>query len=231
MRMIFKSEQAGMVREILQLLFPLSCLLCDSPGSELCNSCRQKIAPKIQYRETGRARYWAGAKYGEELAMIILLAKEQNNSLARNFLADLIVETFMNASREFDIENSLFVPIPSSNAANRKRGFRHAHLLAQVAATKIYKSTFKKVEVKDLLRVNRKVADQSNLNKAERSRNLSGAYSLINRRKSGDSDLKGYSLFLLDDLVTTGSSTEEGLRALQMAGFAPYGVLSAGVSL
>ena len=220
-----------MVREILQLLFPLLCLVCDSPGNELCKSCRLKIAPKTRYREKQGTRYWAGAEYGEELAKIILLAKEQNNSLARNFLADLIVQTFMAASREFDTRNSLFIPIPSSNAANRKRGYRHAHLLAQIAAAKIDKSTFKKVVVKESLRVNRTIADQSNLNKAERVRNLSGAYSFINHRKSGRSDLKGYSIFLIDDLVTTGSSAEEGLRALQMAGFAPYGVLSAGVSL
>jgi predicted amidophosphoribosyltransferase len=218
------------VYEILQLLFPVSCLVCDSPGTQLCTFCHRAIGPAIRYREFGGIKYWAGADYGVELAKVILLAKEQNNSPAREFLADLIVQTFLAASMEFNIKNSLFIPIPSSRAANRTRGFRHALLLARVAAKKIQKIGAAAIEVRELLQVNRPIADQSNLNRSERIRNLSGAYSVKNRTKDRDFEPGLRSIFLIDDLVTTGSSTREGLRALHGSGFVPHGVLSAGVS-
>jgi len=218
------------VYEILQLLFPVSCLVCDSPGAQLCTFCHRAIGPEIRYREIGGLKYWAGADYGVELAKVILLAKEQNNSPARDFLADLIVQTFLAASMELNIENSLFIPIPSSRAANRTRGFRHALLLARVAAKKIQKIGVAQIEVRELLQANRTIADQSNLNRNERVRNLGGAYSINHFKKGSIFDLGNRSIFLIDDLVTTGSSTREGLRALHGAGFTPHGVFSAGVS-
>ncbi len=225
------------MREILQLLFPLTCLLCSgySSGADVCGSCYLKIAPTIRYRNSGGIGYWAGADYGDALAQIILLAKEENNSSARNFLAELVVQSFMAASQQFDTRDSLLIPIPSSKAANRTRGFRHAFLLARAAATKIDKSALGNIEVRELLKVNRRIADQSNLNKGERIKNLSGAYSIVNqktanRKIEGESAFKGRSIFLIDDLVTTGSSTREGLRAFHAAGFTAHGVLSAGVS-
>ena len=217
--------------EILQLLFPVSCLVCDSPGTQLCTFCYRAIGPTIRSREFGGIKYWAGADYGVELAKVILLAKEQNNSPARDFLADLIVQTFLAAAMEFNIENSLFIPIPSSRAANRTRGFRHALLLARVAAKKIQKIGAAEIEVRELLQVNRTIADQSNLNRSERVQNLSGAYSINNRTNGSDFEPGFRSIFLIDDLVTTGSSAREGMRVLYRAGFAPHGVLSAGVSV
>ncbi len=219
------------MREIFQLLFPVACLVCGLPDAQICSSCHRIIGPKIRSREIDGIKYWAGADYGQQLAKVILLAKEENNTPARNFLADLIVQTFMAASTEFNTENSLFIPIPSSRAANRTRGFRHALLLARIAAKRIEKSGIAKIKVGELLHVNRTISDQSNLNKSERAQNLSGAYSMNTRKKVSNSELQDHSIFLIDDLVTTGSSTREGLRALYEAGFGLCGVLSAGVSL
>jgi predicted amidophosphoribosyltransferase len=196
----------------------------------LCTVCYRTIEPRVRQHEIDGSKFWAGAQYGEQFAKVILLAKEQNNSPARDFLADLIVQTFIAASAEFDTKNSIFIPIPSSRSTNRVRGFRHALLLSRVAGKKIEKMIGTKIEVRELLEVNRKIADQSNLSKAERLRNLSGAYSINNLKKGCVSDLRNHSVFLIDDLVTTGSSTREGLRALHEAGFSPRGVLSAGVS-
>ncbi len=74
--------------------------------------------------------------------------------------------------------------------------------------------------------MNRKVSDQTNLNKQEREHNVQGAYSVrkLNRiQEQAD-------LFLVDDVVTTGSSVREGIRTLREAGVRPLGVLAAGVS-
>ena len=68
------------------------------------------------------------------------------------------------------------------------------------------------------------------MNRSERAQNLSGAYSVNNRANGRVFEPGLRSIFLIDDLVTTGTSTREGLRALQGSGFVPHGVLSAGFS-
>lgn len=182
-------------------------------------------------RQIEGAQVWAGAYYGDELAQLILLAKEENSALARNYLGHLLVNPFMNATEELDQETEVtLIPIPSSKAANRHRGFRHSFLLARVLAALIEKSSMRQVEVKEALRVNRRIADQSNLNRAERARNVTGAYSINSRQIADPSHPAARSIFLIDDLVTSGSSIREGLRALRQLGIAPAGVLAAGVS-
>ena len=82
------------------------------------------------------------------------------------------------------------------------------------------------VSIQEMLTVNRKVADQTNLNREQRERNVQGAYSIT---RTGDLAEQA-DLYLVDDLLTTGSSVREGIRALRQAGLRPAGVLTAGVS-
>ena len=60
--------------------------------------------------------------------------------------------------------------------------------------------------------------------------NLSGAYSVRSRHIPHLAHSAPESIFLIDDLVTSGSSIREGLRALGQLGISPSGVLAAGVS-
>jgi orotate phosphoribosyltransferase len=57
-----------------------------------------------------------------------------------------------------------------------------------------------------------------------------GAYSLARGAQQFQEKHGGDNLYLVDDLVTSGSSLREGLRALKEVGFKPRGVLVAGVS-
>jgi predicted amidophosphoribosyltransferase len=69
------------------------------------------------------------------------------------------------------------------------------------------------IQMRDLLFHQRKVVDQSTLAGTARTENLMGAMSI-----------KAASVFfrpvvLVDDLVTTGSTLSEGIRALETAGY------------
>jgi len=216
---------------LLQLLFPVVCLICADSGPVVCSSCEKRILRVTGQREIEGTTLWAGAYYGDELAQLILLAKEENNAPARNYLAHLLVETFMSSATELNRASVVtLIPIPSSAAANRKRGFRHSYLLARDVASLIKRVSSCDVGVNEALRVNRKIADQSNLNRADRFRNMSGAYSADSRRFRRPSHQAPESIFLIDDLVTSGSSVQEGLRALRQLGITLSGVLAAGVS-
>ena len=172
---------------------------------------------------------YAAAVYGDYLAQIILLAKEENNSDARQVLVDLISGQHL-LREKLEGSTNLLIPIPSSSRANRKRGFKHSHMLAAKLA-KVFIAEFGiHMEVAAVLHVNRRVEDQSLLNREERSRNLDGAYSISPRHLS-ERSFGNYSRgFLVDDLVTTGASIREAVRCLHQAGIRPLGAVCAGVS-
>jgi ComF family protein len=167
--------------------------------------------------------------YGDELSELILLAKEKHNSAARNFLAELLVESFMRAGTDFGSSVSL-VPIPSSKRSNRSRGYRHAYLLTRELMKRLPLHQRRSFTVNELLTVNRKIGDQTNLNREERERNVQGAYSVAHSTTNWAQILEGREVLLVDDVVTTGSSVREGIRTLRQAGIWPLGVLAAGVS-
>ncbi len=211
---------------LTQLLFPSSCIICGSSGFELCSPCDRKIIRNRQPLKLDGMRVYSAAYYGDELAKVIVLAKEKNNLIARNFLVELLVQSLMEvATSPAELHGFTLVPIPSRRAANRKRGFRHCALLAQGIARAVNGRYPGGVKVEELLTVNRRTADQSALSNPGRFSNISGAYSLAPFKAI---DLGP--ILLVDDLVTSGSSMREGLRSLKEAGIAPFGALSAGVS-
>lgn len=219
------------MNSLLQLLFPISCLICGQSGCDLCSSCGLKITRNDRGLVLDGLRVQAAALYGDELARISLLAKEKNNLLARIILVELLLESFGELTRPLRGSLSFtLIPIPSRPAANRKRGYQHSLLLARALASTIAKEDAHRIVVKEALRVNRKTADQTTLNQIEREKNLAGAFSLMaspgRALIASPIDL----VILIDDLVTSGSSIREGQRALKEAGITPFGALCAGVS-
>ncbi len=194
------------MREIFQLLFPEGCAGCFKSGEAFCPSCSQEWKSTIRTSIDG-IDVTASALYSTSVAHIVLSAKEDNNRQSRMILAEAI-------SRHIDPRSTL-IPIPSSTAANRRRGYDHALLLTEAVAG------LTSCRVWPALRANRRVKDQSGLSPAERFSNLHGAYSFH------DGNAPRGSIVLIDDLVTTGASLREASRALHSAGIRPSGAVCA----
>ena len=81
-----------------------------------------------------------------------------------------------------------------------------------------------------ILQHQRAVRDQSQLNSQQRSRNIAGAFStsfnLAEVRDSGNIR----PLIIVDDLVTTGATLAEAIRALRTAGFPVLGAVTGAVA-
>src|SRR5690606_9889047 len=92
------------------------------------------------------------------------------------------------------------VPVPTSRAAMRRRGYRVVDLLARRAG----------VATARLLRPARRAADQRNLGRADRARNVAGSM----RARAG----AGRRVVIADDVVTTGATLSEAARALAAVG-------------
>jgi len=78
----------------------------------------------------------------------------------------------------------------------------------------------------EILQHQRAVRDQSQLNSQQRMSNIAGAFSISNNLvKAGDFG-NTRPLILVDDLVTTGSTLAEAIRALRTAGFEVLGAVT-----
>lgn len=108
----------------------------------------------------------------------------------------------------------LLVPMPSARATVRARGHDPTRRLT-LAASRTLRAAGIPARLVTALRQRPGVADQSELNAAERLRNISGALVVPLHRRAL---LAHGRVVLVDDLVTTGATLAEGARALGQAG-------------
>jgi predicted amidophosphoribosyltransferase len=105
---------------------------------------------------------------------------------------------------------AVLVPVPSSAAAVRDRGFDHVYRLARRCGSATG------CRVVRALRLRRRVADSAGLSTPERAVNLHGAMQAVPPRSR-------LPAIVLDDVATTGATLREAVRALRSAGWAVRG--------
>lgn len=210
------------LRSLQELLFPSHCLICSAPGTEICLGCSIVWSGKPTFLSFEGVHLAITTRYNEPAQRIILAAKEDGLVIARKTLAGAIAASLALFSEQVGHRPLTLIPVPSSNRANRLRGMAHCHELAKESARIFFKSTGQRVSVVDLLRLARSVADQSGLNRVERSKNLHLAYSV---NSAGLAKLTGRDLILVDDVITTGSTVREAIRAISAGGGVLSGVI------
>ncbi len=137
---------------------------------------------------------------------------------ADDILLAALAHSFHSAAKTFGIRPAL-VPIPHTKKALRKRGRNFVGEMTDRLATA------EALPIRQIIRHNRKVNDQSLLDAPSRFGNLSGAMSVI--RHCG----RPCEVFLVDDLITTGATLGEAVRTLEKAGFHVVAAVTALVAL
>jgi predicted amidophosphoribosyltransferase len=208
-------------RDALSLILPVSCVACGEPDRRVCFSCRAKLSPtpihleldphvrgnQVQ-RPQARARDSAvtvvsAGPYDELLVVMLHALKEENRTgLARDLAPRLRASVDALLSHTHcDAATVMFVAPPSSRTNFRARGFDPIELLARHA----------RIPLSPELRAVRTRVDQTGLGVSERDDNVAG--SMAARRP-----LRGSSVIVIDDVVTTGATLREMCRALRAAG-------------
>ena len=201
------------IDELLDLLLPTRCALCDSLGSAMCSRCAVdcQFAPAVVVRD-GLIGVVA-AKYGAKEQKVLHAFKENGQTSLAAFLAEPLAEIL--SPWAVSVESPILVPVPSSRENYKKRGFTPTKLLGQ----RVCRASSPACVMVEALRFQRKVVDQAHLDSEARRGNLSGSM-LANSR------VAGRQVIIFDDVVTTGSTILEASRAVTAAGGNAIGFLA-----
>lgn len=186
--------------DALALLLPIACAGCDAPDVALCERCALALAPqpRRQWIEApgGTVPAWSGLPFDGVTARVVRAIKEDGRTSLVRALAPALAAALTHA----DAAGAAVVPMPTSRAAFRRRGFRVPDLLVRAAGERPAR----------LLRAVRRTGDQRGLDRDARRRNVAG--SLAARGATGRR------VIVVDDVVTTGASLSEAVRALRADG-------------
>jgi predicted amidophosphoribosyltransferase len=196
------------LKSLKELLFPLSCLGCATADYWLCPTCQSNWNVSTRKSFVGSNLIYFKADYNVKTASVILAAKESNNHLAIDLLATSISQSILYAVADLGVTGDIcLVTIPSSASAIRRRGRDHIQDLA-VEVQKLLELKSINSHLLQLLSQRKNMKDQSRLNSRQRLQNTHGMFEVTSCENPQGA------IFLIDDLVTTGASIMEGIRAL-----------------
>lgn len=223
-----------LLNDVCDIVFPPRCLYCAENNlpaeGPFCSSCLEKIrfitdslcpicgipffASPAQSHicgncVTNRPRYTqARSMAGFETIIMEAIHKFK---YGRNITVGAALGSCMAdfSFPDFDYsEYSLLIPVPLHIKRLRERGFNQSLLLARKLAEKHgLPVNF------SLLKRHKFTLTQTGLNKAEREKNIKGAFIVEDRQK-----ISGQSIILIDDVYTTGGTINECAKVLLKAG-------------
>jgi ComF family protein len=224
----------GRLRRLSLRLLPPRCLLCRAPGAagrELCADCARdlpwnraccarcalplppvdtatatdaRICGHCQQHPPGFDRLIAPFRYAYPLDGLVTRFKFRHDLAAGALLADLMAERL--AAADLARPDQL-VPVPLHVRRLQERGYNQSLELAKRLALALGLP----IDPSALHR-QRATAAQSELDAAERHRNVRDAFAADPAR------VRGGHVALVDDVATTGATVEECAHALRMAG-------------
>lgn len=152
--------------------------------------------------------YRAGAKTVTDRTVYRI--KSEKDGRVFDFLAEKLAERIrvFCALEGIDPDRAVFTALPRRRMAIRETGFDQAVVLSEAIAREA-KGTYR-----SLLKRTRGKREQKRLNAEERHANLQNAFALKKRTV----DLTGKTVFLVDDIMTTGSGLAACAEALFDAG-------------
>lgn len=174
------------------------CLICRYPASKKCFCIDDKPLPIPQLF------YWGN--YNDVVRELIHRFKYEGQYKIGRYLTDIGLDALY--KRIYNYKLDYIIPVPMIKSEKIKRGFNQTELIAGVVSQKL------SIPVEsELLRKIKKTEPQSKLGAKERWLNVKDAFAV-----DDGVILKGRSLLLVDDIVTTGATSWESTRALYKAG-------------
>ncbi|WP_069163593.1 ComF family protein [Nocardia altamirensis] len=209
------------MRTLLDLILPVSCAGCGVAGAGWCARCAAVLAcppVRVRPRTDPGVPCWALGPYAGPGRRAVLAAKESGR---RDLAEPLGLALAGGLARLRSADRPLvLVPAPSRTAAARRRGGDPVLRMAQVAASWLTDSRMVSV-----LRVWWGVRDSVGLTPGERAHNLRGRVTTIPGSVAPCTIQENAEVVLVDDVLTTGATARESVRALAESGIPTHAVL------
>jgi ComF family protein len=204
-----------MLDKFFILLAPHDCLGCGAKGNILCASCKHDTIENYEgrclkcnapiYDHCGNCqlpytKQWCVSEREGAVERVINAYKFESARAAAPVLADILAQVLPELPK-----NTVVVPVPTTPAHIRQRGFDHIKLVAQRVA-KLKKCSFQAV----VTRKNNTV--QFGANAKTRAKQAKQAFTC-----SGGLNPKANYL-IIDDISTTGATLTEVAKVLKQAG-------------
>ena len=209
------------ILSLKDLLFPRFCISCEKYGDFICLKCEAIWLAKPRKTKVEGIDHYFIEDYNEYSSRVILAAKEIGNKLAIKLLANAIARSIKFAVLEQNFKGQIIlVSIPSQKNVIRNRGRDHISDLTSQVINGLSGMGYN-ANYAPMLRLAKKSKDQSTLNSHERLVNMQNAFTVNNSLNSQDG------IFLIDDVITTGASIREGVRAVGEAKITVNGIITA----
>lgn len=195
---------------ILDVLFPKYCVTCGIEGEYLCNLCFTKAQSSFPVFDKNKNIIAAGSYQNYYLKETIHHLKYQFIKDLAAPLANLIIKSLeLKFNKDFfNNPNIVLVPVPLHPKKLRQRGFNQAELIANSIGN------YFNLDTKLALKKTRSTKPQMTIEeKDERLKNLKNAFVC-----GDENSVAGKTIFLIDDVMTTGATLEECSRVLKQAG-------------
>lgn len=189
------------LRLVLDAIAPRDCAACGVPCEDgLCDGCRAELEPAPR-RTLGEIALVSAGEYRAPLDRALWRFKYE----ARPDLAPALADLVLGPLSSFELgPRTCFVPVPLHARRLAERGYDQACLLARELARKTRASWSPRALRRTLL-----TDQQARLGRDDREANVRGAFTvpLIHR-------VRGRSIVLVDDVVTTGATARACIAAL-----------------
>lgn len=198
------SSAYNIIQKILDFIFPPSdrtLLIRDTTPADLPRLTRgrqpedQDITAVCDYRH-------------ERVRDVVYACKFAGTHAASELIGECMQQELLGICQEERIfaENIIITPIPLSKKKRRERGFNQSERICDEIIRCDENTNFQK---QNLLKKVKETADQAELSRTERRKNVSRTFSACNN--GIDTEV----IFVIDDVVTTGATLKEARRALK----------------
>ena len=205
-----------------EIVFPTQCLVCGQAGHWWCQAsitlpwpscfhCRKPNHPKRRLASCRRSLPLLTIGHYDQpsLRLAIYQWKYQGHWVISQDWANLLAKQF----EPFNKEHQVFVPIPLHWRRQLERGYNQAEILARQIARRTGG------EVVNILSKSRRTKPQVSLTDNER---LTSPVDSFRAKMLGQHQ----PIWLVDDVVTTGTTINESLHVLEAAGWQVVGILA-----
>ena len=206
-------------------------LMLNTEDTVVCKTC----IDKIKFATNDRIVYEFNKKYRDkkllsgftslyifekdkELQHIIHNLKYNQRFLIGQFLGEMIALYKKDVFNSWQIGS--IVPVPLHSLKKAERGYNQSLFIAKGIGGRL------SVKVNNVsVKRKKNTLTQTKMNLVEREKNMTGAFALKYRRK-----LTGKNILLVDDVITTGATTNECARVLLEGGAAKIFAVSAAIA-